>query len=195
MALPTTELLDGETVLLQKAANAIIIPSDHGLSRFVADGLMHLVGMKDKEAIGGHLYLTTYRLLFKAHAINRLRGQFSIYLPTITEIKDTSRFISKKMQVHTQTHAYEFVIWGIPAVMDAIRAAQSQMTPAHLETLKYRLIHSGDLQRQFGVNEWVEGANVAITLHQRIETLLENGQDPLQLAELANLIELLQEKA
>lgn len=194
MALPMTELLEGETVLLQKAANAIITPSEHGLSRFVADGYMHLVGMKEKEAIGGHLQLTTYRLLFKAHAINRLRGQFSIYLPTITALKDTSRFLSKKMQIHTQTHAYEFVIWGIPALMDAIRNAQSQMTPAHLEMLKYRLTHSGDLQRQLGVNEWVEGANVAITIYQRIEALLEKGQDPLQIAELANLIELLQEK-
>jgi hypothetical protein len=53
--------LRGEEYLVSKFANAVITPTDYGLSKFVADDLMWLGGMKNREALGGQLHLTTYR--------------------------------------------------------------------------------------------------------------------------------------
>lgn len=92
-------LFEGEHVLETKPANFVLSLTEHGLPRFRFDGAMGAVGMAGKEAIGGKIYLTNYRLFFKSHSINRFNGAFSIFLPTIEEIRDTSRFLAKKMEV------------------------------------------------------------------------------------------------
>ena len=114
MNITDADLLDGESLIQTKSANAVIKIDEHGLSRFAFDQLMWTIGMKGKEAIGGKIHLTNYRLIFQSHAVNRLTGKFSIFLPTISDLKDASRFLVKKMHVATQTQQFEFVIWGIP---------------------------------------------------------------------------------
>ena len=77
MKITDADLLDSEKLIQTKNANAVIKVDEHGLSRFAFDQLMWMVGMKGKEAIGGKIHLTNYRLIFKSHRINRLTGKFS----------------------------------------------------------------------------------------------------------------------
>jgi hypothetical protein len=130
------DLLAGETVILSKNANAIISVDENGLSRFAFDQLMWTVGMQGKEAIGGRLHLTNFRLIFKSHAINRLTGKFSILLPTIQEVKDVSRFLTKKIEIVTRTQHFEFVVWGIPELIAAITAAKTKLTAEQIQSLR-----------------------------------------------------------
>jgi hypothetical protein len=129
------DLLAGENVILSKNANAIISVDEQGLSRFAFDQLMWTVGMQGKEAIGGRLHLTNFRLIFKSHAINRLTGKFSILLPTIQEVKDVSRFLTKKIEIVTKTQHFEFVVWGIPELIAAITAAKTKLTVEQIQSL------------------------------------------------------------
>jgi hypothetical protein len=99
MDIRSEDLLPVEKLVLSKFANAIIKIEEHGLSQFFVDDLLGLVGMQGKEAIGGKLHLTNYRLVFKAHFLNRVSGKFSIALPTIQSIKDTSRFRTKRSRL------------------------------------------------------------------------------------------------
>jgi hypothetical protein len=124
-------LLRGEHYTLSKNANVVIRYSDYGLPKISTgiDLALKLVGMEGKEAIGGRLHLTNYRLIFRSHAINRVTGTFSIFLPTIIEVKDTSTFLAKKMQITTQSQAFEFIVWGIPKLLAAIQSAKESITP------------------------------------------------------------------
>src|SRR5215212_2488047 len=114
MSLAAADLLPGEQVLESKPANAVVKLSEHGLSRFAFDKYMWVAGMKDKEAIGGHLSLTSYRLVFQAHALNRLHGRYSIFLPSIVSVRDASFLWTRKIAVATQLTEFQFVLWGIP---------------------------------------------------------------------------------
>ena len=106
-----SELLSGETPIMNKNANAIPYPNQYLVT------------------IGGRLHLTTSRLIFKSHSINDLTGKFSILLPTITEVKDTSGMLRKKIMVSTQTQNFEFIVWGIPPFLAAIDSARRNITP------------------------------------------------------------------
>src|SRR5689334_18257906 len=130
------DLLPGENVVVSKAANAIIKVDEHGLSQFAFDQLMWTVGMQGMEAIGGKLHLTNCRLIFKSHAVNRLTGKFSIFLPTIQEVQDISRFLVRKIAVVTKTQRFEFVIWGIPQLITAINTARNSLTPPAIEAMR-----------------------------------------------------------
>jgi len=127
MPLDTSELLDGELPILGKAANAIITPSELAISRFPFDQYLWIAGMKDREGIGGKLHLTSYRLLFKSHALNRVTGRFSIFLPSITRVSDASRLWTRKLAIDTAFARHEFVVWGVPALIGEIERARAQL--------------------------------------------------------------------
>jgi hypothetical protein len=190
MDIQQSDLFDGERVLLSKAANSIIKINDYGLKRLPFDQLMPLVGFQGKEAIGGKLHLTNYRIIFKSHSINRLRGKFSVFLPTIQDVRDTSQFISKKMAVITQTQTFEFVIWGIPALMKEINSAVQLLTPEQNDLIKsiaiadYKKIGEG-LELSELLDKIVRnGPDVA-------DKILGIAQNPISLAGALNLLELL----
>ena len=135
MSLPDGVLLPGESILYTKRANAIVHPTDYGLGRFPFDKYMGLVGMKGREGVGGSLYLTTVRLIFRSHAFNRVRGTFNIFLPSIQQTFDTSQLAVRKVRVVTASQDYEFVMWGIPnflALLTAQRAEAAKMDRARL---------------------------------------------------------------
>jgi len=129
-------LLEGESVIETKGANFVLRLDDHGLPRFRFDGAMGAVGMAGQEAIGGKLYLSNFRLFFDSHSINRFNGSFSIFLPTIVETKDSSRFVTKKLEVTTPSYVFEFVVWGIPKLMESISAAREALSPSQVEALR-----------------------------------------------------------
>ena len=91
MKLDLSGLQAGEELLLSKKANFVIAVSEYGLSRFVADDLMWIAGLEGKEAIGGKLYVTNYRLISISHSLNRISGFFEIFLPAITKTYNSSR--------------------------------------------------------------------------------------------------------
>jgi hypothetical protein len=136
MTLPDADLLPGEQVLESKPANAVIQLSDYGLSRFAFDKYMWLAGMKNKEAIGGSLSLTSYRLVFQSHQLNRLRGRYSIFLPSILSLRDASFLWTRKIAVGTRLTEYQFVLWGIPRFLQRVEEARSRLSGDALQHLQ-----------------------------------------------------------
>jgi hypothetical protein len=68
VSLSGSDLLSGEQVLARKNANALVGIVQAGL------GSMGSVSMTGTEAVGGQLYLTDLRLVFRAHRANRLQA-------------------------------------------------------------------------------------------------------------------------
>lgn len=132
----TEMLLAGESELTSKGANFVLNLNENGLPRFRYDGLMGAVGMTGKEAIGGKLFLTNFRVYFQSHNVNRFNGAFSIFLPSIETMKDVSAFLTKKLEIVTPSYNFEFVVWGIPQFMAQIKAARDALSPSQQEELQ-----------------------------------------------------------
>ena len=194
MNITDADLLDGERLIQTKNANAVIKIDEHGLSRFAFDQLMWTVGMKGKEAIGGKIHLTNYRLVFQSHAINRLTGKFSIFLPTIKELKDASGLIVKKMEVATDTQLFEFVIWGVPAFIAQIQIAKNAIHSDQLSQIRTMAAKEfrkcGEGLKVFAA---LEAINVGILTVQEIKEIVKIAQNPVEVASILNLLELFSE--
>ncbi len=87
---------------------------------------MGLVGMRGKEAIGGRLHLTNYRLVFRSHRFNRVRGTFSVFLPCVEELRDTSFAVTRQVTVSTALQDLTFVVWGVPELIDTIDECRAE---------------------------------------------------------------------
>ncbi|MGP4029282.1 hypothetical protein [Actinomadura sp. 3N407] len=124
------QLMPGEKLLYSCKANAVIIPSQHGLSRFAADELLPLVGMRGKEAIGGQLLVTTLRLVFKAHNFNRLRGSVSTPLPVIEDVRPWRSGLAVGVEVVTPVATQSHVTWSRGKVIRAVDEACRLLGPA-----------------------------------------------------------------
>lgn len=65
------------------------------------------------------LYFTNYRVIFESHKFNRVTGTFSISLPDVQEMTNTSRLLMRKLEILTKgLDKLEFVIWGVPKTME-----------------------------------------------------------------------------
>ena len=102
------ELLSHETVITDKMAGAFVKLSDYNLRS------LSYLNWAGTEKIGGKLHLTNYRLVFTSNSFNRVVGTFSIFLPTILEITNTSFLVDRRIEIRTQAQVFEFQIWGIP---------------------------------------------------------------------------------
>ncbi|OOG91730.1 hypothetical protein [Bacillus pseudomycoides] len=94
MQLEQQDLFKGERVVMERKANAIIDFKDFGMKK------IKYSPFRKHEAIGGKLYVTNYRLIFKSHPINRVRGMYSILLPTIQFVKDDSVLVGVLPHTH-----------------------------------------------------------------------------------------------
>jgi len=117
-------LYPGEALLLTKKANAIITLAEHGLDP-KWDLALRPLGLGGKEAIGGWLDVTTWRLVFRSHDFNRLTGRFSILLPTVVRISNESSLIVKKLRVATHATQHDFIVWGVPELVRTIEVSQA----------------------------------------------------------------------
>lgn len=81
-------------------ASLLVRPSEYGLSEFAFGGA------EGGEAIGGKAHLTSYRLVFAAHSLNRLTGKHSIFLPNIRELRKGWT----ELRVTTETQEYTFLM-------------------------------------------------------------------------------------
>lgn len=118
----------GERLILSKAANAVVDLTERGVRARPFQLLMPLVGMGRKEAVGGKLYLTSYRLVFKSHVFNRFTGTLSILLPSIRSVTDASTFLTKQIRVSADRDSL-FVVWRREELMAAIDQARRTAEP------------------------------------------------------------------
>lgn len=132
MALVPDDLLAGERRILSQSANMVISVKQSGLSRFAFDDFLGLVGMKGKEAIGGMVHLTNYRVMFKSHFLNRVRGKHSIFLPCIQSMSTTYN----KLIVESSVQQFEFVMWMKQPFIDAVNQEKDGIDAEELSQLK-----------------------------------------------------------
>ncbi|MHC5825823.1 MAG: GRAM domain-containing protein, partial [Nostoc sp.] len=151
--------------------------------------LISIIGFKDKEAIGGMLHLTNYRLIFKSHIFNRVKGKFSIFLPTIKNIHDTSQFLTKKIEVITQIQVYEFVVWDVPALIQYINFAISSLTDKQKMNIKGFIINESDKIGD-GLQFSKVMDKIALNITDIVGPVSEIAQEPLSLSSILNIIEL-----
>jgi hypothetical protein len=135
-------LLPGESVIATKGANFLLSLEKYGLSRFGEDLGTKLLGLHGQESLGGHLYLTNFRLFFRTHKLNRFTGTLSIFLPAIIETKNNSGLIKKIMEVITSDYTFEFIVWGIPKLVTDITSARDAITPAQSAALRIAVQNS-----------------------------------------------------
>lgn len=166
--LNSEDLLPGEGIILRKNANAVIDVRAAGLSRFAFDDLMWLVGMRNKEAIGGRLYLTNYRLVFKSHRFNRVRGTFSMFLPCIEEVRNSSVAATRQVTVRTGTQDFTFVVWGIPQLIETVDRCRAEFDDAYVADLAaMALAEPGKLGAGFQTVARHEAVNVLMNAVRR----------------------------
>lgn len=114
----TAALFDGERVLESWAANARPVSFLWG---------RQLVVYRE-GASGGALLLTNYRLLFWAHALNFLKGHFSVFLPTVLGVEGGT--------VRTPFCELVFEVSDRFTVEARIRAAREALAPEALDHVR-----------------------------------------------------------
>lgn len=118
-------LFDGESILQAIAAKFVLQLDEQGIPRLRSD----LKAAATGETISGTIFLTNYRLFFQSHGANRFSGTLSIILPTVVDVRDTSRFLTKKMDVSTSNYDFEFTAWGIPKLIAAVNESRAALKP------------------------------------------------------------------
>jgi hypothetical protein len=147
----------GERQLYRGAANAIITPAEYGLSQFAFNQLMPLVGLAGREAIGGRLVVTSIRVLFEAHAVNRVKGILSTPLPVIQEMRRCRFGLGIGLDFITPVSKQRYVTWSRSKIISAVNQAQADFGPdqeAQLALLR-------GLLDGFEVNQSAESLNLA----------------------------------
>jgi hypothetical protein len=195
MDIKLDDLLPSEELIQSKMANSMIKVDEAGLSRLAFDQLNWLVGMKGKEAIGGKLHLTNYRIVFRSHPLNRVKGKFSILLPTVQDVQDASNILIKKMKVITPHQEFDFVVWGIQAMIPMIKAQQELLTPDQVDSLKRYVVSEYEkLGEGLQVVQAMEAINIAALTAVTVARVATTAQNPLELTTVLNVFDLLQER-
>jgi len=129
---PKDWYFQNEVLIKRKMASAVFDHSLIGLKGHLFESKAAMVGLEDKEALGGMIYLTNYRLLYRSHILNRERGTFRIFLPSIRNISDTSFGPNRNITIETDVLDLNFIVWGIPNFIKLI-----QETMQAKKTIKY----------------------------------------------------------
>lgn len=171
-SLDEMDLLEGEEVLDSAAANLVVNVSDFNLGRFAFDDFLWAGGMRGKESIGGFLHLTNFRLIFKAHRINRLTGKLSILLPTVTAAEDTSYLMVKRLTVSTQAARVGFVVADPSRAAGAILQARDNLSARVAGQLRSLALDRPELFSDGLVaSEKINRVNDLLTMGKKVETL------------------------
>lgn len=188
MALSDTDLLPGERHVMTKFANMVISVKDSGLSRFAFDDYMGLVGMKGKEAIGGKAHLTNYRIIFKSHFINRVRGKHSVFLPNVVNVSATFN----NLIVETSVQHFEFVMWSKQAFIDATKREKTRLHGANFQQLKKAIVTNPEAIGA-GLQKWatLEVINQICSGGRNVQSVLEKltGTEKNAFVEIIELFE------
>lgn len=177
--LDETELMAGERILHSTLANLVVRPQDFGLGKFAFGDLLWLAGMQDKEAIGGGLHLTSHRLVFRSHRLNRLRGSVSIFLPTIRELRNNSFLLLRRLTVTTGFANVDLITPQVDQLIERIeQARRATPAPSSAALQDYLQRPAAALD---GLAPWraVERINQAINLLNQGQSALELAGKPL----------------
>jgi hypothetical protein len=175
ISLNAEELLPGERLVMSKSANMIISVKQSGLSRFAFDDLMWVVGMQSKEAIGGKAHLTNYRIVFKSHFFNRVRGSHSLFLPNVKSVAPKFNGLT----VDTDAQSVEFVMWFTKGFITGVEEAKAALPPVVVERLRQAVLaHSGIIGA--GLQKWttLENINQICLGVRKMESIVETLSDP-----------------
>ena len=141
-AISPEKLIEGEKIILSEPANLVIKPKDFKLKNFAFDSLLWTVGMKDKEALGGKLHITNYRLIFKSHKINRIKGDFSIFLPTVKTTRDLELLFMKKIILETYSSKIEVVIDNPKSICKLIDDQKGNLNQQMIQKIKDLIVQN-----------------------------------------------------
>ena len=103
-------LFPDEKIVFSEPANMVLDVQEMGLDDFAYDDFFWFFGLKGKESMGGKLYLTNYRFIFKSHQFNRMRGVVSIFLPTVQTVCNSSHWVVQKVSVQTLVAKIDFIV-------------------------------------------------------------------------------------
>jgi hypothetical protein len=135
---PQQDLLPGETILYEKAVVAKVNINRDCLMPYASGQLWWLLAMSGQASMEGEVYLTNYRLIFKSNDVSNLMGKFSIFLPTIDRIDDSSSAINSAISIYTgDSVKYDFITWGgVSKFIDLVKENKKAITPARLDYIK-----------------------------------------------------------
>ncbi|MEH2070798.1 MAG: hypothetical protein V7K47_21995 [Nostoc sp.] len=128
-------------------------------------------------------------MIFQSHIFNRVKGKFSIFLPTIKNLHDTSQFLTKKIEVITQIQVYEFVVWHVLALIQSINFATSSLTDKQKMNIKGFIINESDKIRE-GLQFSKVMDKIALNIIDIVGPVSEITQEPLSLSSILNILEL-----
>lgn len=178
-ALGHGELIAGERVLHSQPANLIVRPKDFALGDFAFDDLFWLLGMRHKEAIGGTLHLSNLRLLFKSHRLNRVQGTLSVFLPTISQVEDTSFLLLRRFSVRTGVARLEFVASQAGQLVTRIEQAREELSADALRSIATHLQDPAGVVDGLAPSRAAERINSALKLGKASQDVVEIAGKPL----------------
>jgi hypothetical protein len=171
MNLTEADLLPAERSIMTKAANMVVSVKESGLSRFAFDDLMWVAGMKGKEAIGGKAHLTNYRIIFKSHSFNRLRGSHTIFLPNVVSV--TPRF--DRLIVETEYQRFQFVMWFKASFIKAVQQEKNALNEVAVKKLQEVVVKHPEVIGT-GLQQWatLEVVNQIFLAGRKLASVLDN---------------------
>jgi hypothetical protein len=188
MDLTDSDLLPGEASILTKKANFLVSLKKENLRRLHFTNYIQIDG-SDAEAVGGKAHLTNYRLLFKSHALNRLRGTNSVWLPSVTSVNAT--FV--RLVLETEVQRFEYVMWFKTEIVQAIKTQVAGFTPKRTRALQKVLLANPQVLGP-GLERWatVEKIDALLAGGKKLYSAISHLDASVQrdLAELLNLFNL-----
>lgn len=185
---PNDDLIPGERIIHEQATNAVIKIDDYGLLSFFRNDLRWIDSLIGMEAIGGWIYITNYRIIFKSHSINRVTGKLTIFLPNIINIANTSFLFRKAVTINTKYQTYEFVIWQVPHFIDIVNSEKNQLSNDKIEELKkITIININKVGDGLEVNPIVSLLSQAVFSPELITTKSKN---KINASNILNIIQL-----
>src|SRR5262249_14263907 len=128
------ELMSDETVISERMAGAFVKLSDYSLRS------LSYLNWAGTEKVGGKLHLTNYRLIFASNSWNRVVGKFSVFLPTIQDVENTSFLLGRRIKICTRSQTFEFQVWGIPALIARIVSTRDRIDAEERNRLGAKII-------------------------------------------------------
>jgi len=129
------QLWPGERLLSKHKANAIIVPSDHGLQPVPYGQLLGLVGMAGKEGPGRSPVGDDCAAAVRAHALNRVRGELSTPLVSVTDVQPFRNGLSLGVLVSTPAGQQQDITWSRGALTATVDQAKAASGPAEAALL------------------------------------------------------------
>ena len=114
-------LFPHETIFEKKLGTLFIYPEQAGIQCLDLGG-------RARHPVGGTFFITQFRLLFEAHPLNRITGQTSILLDTISEARDTSAFMRPQISI-TAGIPYDILLFQTAEPIIVLQQTRVHSTP------------------------------------------------------------------